>query len=199
MLSRYTRAMPTKPTTVKQYLDSLPADRREALGAIREVILANLDPAFEEGIQYGMIGYFVPHGVYPAGYHCDKTQPLPFVGLASNKNQMSIHLFCLYCDEGEKDRFVAAWAKTGKKLDMGKGCVRVKSLEGVPLDVLGKTIKRITAKRFIKAYEAGFGPEALAKRKTDRAASKSPAPKKPIKKPAAKKAATKSTAKKTRR
>lgn len=190
--------MPTKPTTVKQYLAALPKDRRDALGAIREVVLANLDPSFEEGIQYGMIGYYAPHSVYPAGYHCDTAQPLPFMSLASQKNHIGLYLFCIYCDEGEKDRFVAAWAKSGKKLDMGKSCVRVKNLEGVPLDVLGKTIKRITAKKFIRAYEGALSPagRAAAKKK---AATKNAGKNagKTAGKTAAKKTASKKTAKKT--
>ena len=78
--------MQSKATTVEQYLRELPADRREAISAVREVILKNLPQGFEEGMQYGMIGYFVPHKLYPAGYHCDPTQPLPFASLASQKN-----------------------------------------------------------------------------------------------------------------
>lgn len=198
--------MPTKPTTVKQYLAALPKDRREALAAIREAVLANLDPAFEEGIQYGMIGYYAPHSVYPAGYHCDAAQPLPFMSLASQKNHIGLYLFCVYCDEGEKDRFVAAWTKSGKKLDMGKSCVRVKSLEGVPLEVLGQTVKRITAKKFIKAYEGAISPAGreAAKKAAKKAAGKTVAKKtvkktakKAAKKPVVKKAAEKTAEKKT--
>lgn len=186
--------MPDKPTTVKQYLDSLPADRREALQAIREVILKNLDPAFEEGIQYGMIGYYLPHSVYPKGYHCDPRQPLPFASVASQKNHIGIYLFCVYCDEGEKERFAAEWTASGKRLDMGKSCVRVKNLEGVALGALGKAIKRATAKRFVKAYESALSPEGRAAAK--RAARASATPKKagtPAKKAA--KTASKKTAK----
>jgi hypothetical protein len=83
--------MQSKAATVEQYLASLPEDRRTALGAVRKVILNNLDKDFEEGMQYGMIGYYVPHRVYPAGYHCDPRQPLPFAGLASQKNYMSVY------------------------------------------------------------------------------------------------------------
>src|SRR4051794_7327914 len=88
--------MPTKPATVDAYLDSLPQDRRDALNQVRKVILANLDPQYEEGIQYGMIGYYVPHSVYPKGYHCDPKQPLPFAALGSPKSYMVLHLMCLY-------------------------------------------------------------------------------------------------------
>ena len=90
--------MQDKATTVEQYLSGLTADRRKAIEAVRQVILKNLDKDYEEGIQYGMIGYYVPHRVYPAGYHCDPKQPLPFAGLASQKNYMSLYLMCVYGD-----------------------------------------------------------------------------------------------------
>jgi hypothetical protein len=162
--------MPAKPTSVAQYLKALPPERREALQAVREVILDNLDSGYAEGIQYGMIGYFVPHSVYPAGYHCDPTQPLPFVSLASQKNHMAIYLFCVYTSEDEQRRFVEAWTKTGKKLDMGKSCVRFRKIDDVALDVIGRTIKRTPARKFIAAYEAAFAasgrPAAKTRKKT---------------------------------
>src|SRR5580693_637357 len=127
--------------TVAEYLDSLPADRRAAISAVREVIRANLDAGYEEGIQYGMIGYYVPHRLFPAGYHTDPEQPLPFAALASQKSHMALYLMGVYCGCAEgpggetKDTlwFREAWAKTGKKLDMGKACVRFKKLENVAL------------------------------------------------------------------
>src|SRR5262245_60629855 len=91
--------MTSKAKTVKDYLASLPDDRRAALSAVRDVILKNLDEDYEEGMQYGMIGYYVPHRVYPAGYHCDPKQPLPFVALGSQKNHMAIHMMCLYMND----------------------------------------------------------------------------------------------------
>ena len=146
--------MPKKPTTVEAYLASLPDDRREALEAIREVINANIGPEFEEGIQYGMIGWYLPHAEYPLGYHCDPDQPLPFASLASQKKHIGIYLFCVYCDADGKERFVEEWKATGKRLDMGAGCVRVKDLESVPLKVVAKTIKRAKAAKFVEAYES---------------------------------------------
>lgn len=169
-----------KPATVEAYLKNLPADRREAVSAIRDTINANLDPAFSEGIQYGMIGWSVPHSMFPDGYHCDPSQPLPFASVASQKNHIGIYLFCLYMDEAEQGRFADAWKATGKKLDMGKSCVRVKKLEDVPLDVLGEAIGRITAAGFVRQYQA------------QRAAAASG-----TKKPAAKKSVAKRTTKKT--
>ncbi len=148
--------MQSKAATVAEYLASLPADRRIALEALRKVIRANLDKDLEEGMQYGMIGYYVPHRVFPAGYHCDPKQPLPFAGLASQKNHMSMYFMALYAhgdSENELTRaFQDAWKKTGKKLDMGKACIRFKKLEDVPLEVVGATVKKLTAKSFIGAY-----------------------------------------------
>jgi hypothetical protein len=146
--------MPSKAKTVAEYLAELPADRRAALEAVRKAILKNLDKNYEEGMQYGMIGYYVPHKIYPAGYHCDPKQPLPFVCLASQKTCMSLHLCCMYGDSTQLKWFQKAWADAGKKLDMGKACVRFKKLEDVPLEVVGEAIRRIPAKEFIKTYES---------------------------------------------
>ncbi len=149
--------MPNKPITVAQYFAALPKDRRDALKAVRKVIRDNLDAGYAEGVQNGAIGYFVPHSVYPPGYHCDPTQPLPYLGLASQKHHMGIYLFCVYSSEAEQRWFREAWAKTGKKLDMGKSCVRFKKIDDVALDVLGKAIKRTPAKKFIAHYESALG------------------------------------------
>ena len=146
--------MQSKATTVQQYLSELPADRRAVIEAVRATLLQNLDPVFEEGVQYGMIGYYVPHRVYPAGYHCDPKQPLPFICLASQKSHMSLHLCCVYGHEEIDRRFREAWAKTGKKLDMGKACVRFRKLDDLALDVIGETIRRISAVAFIREYES---------------------------------------------
>src|SRR5215510_3289323 len=137
--------MQSKAPTVKQYLASLPPDRRSAIAAVRQVILANLDDSYEEGMQYGMIGYCVPHSVYPAGYHCDPKQPLPFAGLGSQKNHRSLYLMCSYSVPENERWFCQAWTKAGKRLDMGKGCVRFKKLEDVPLGVVGEAIARVPA------------------------------------------------------
>ncbi len=150
--------MRSKAKTVGQYLADLPDARREALEAVRAVILKNLPKGYEEGMQYGMIGYFVPHSVYPPGYHCDPKQPLPFAGLASQKNHMSIYLMCIYGSQEHEAWFRAAWTKTGKKLDMGKSCVRFKNIDDVPLKVIAAAIKRVGAKKFIAHYESVIKP-----------------------------------------
>ena len=148
--------MQSKATTVDQYLAELPEDRRAAIQAVRKVILKNLDKDFEEGMQYGMIGYFVPHGIYPAGYHCDPKQPLPFACLASQKNHMALYMMCLYGSGSEADRFQKEWAKTGKKLDMGKSCIRFKKLEDLALDVIGDAIRGVPATKYIEFYETAI-------------------------------------------
>ncbi|HEB52752.1 MAG TPA: DUF1801 domain-containing protein [bacterium] len=150
-------------TTVEQYLDGLPLDRRVAIEAVRQVVLDNLGPGFEEGIQYGMIGYFVPHSVYPNGYHCDPRQPLPYLSLAAQKNHFAIYLMGLYMDPDGAAWFERAWRATGKKLDMGRACVRFKKLEDVPLDVVAEAIRRMPAKRYIATYEAAFAGRGPAR------------------------------------
>jgi hypothetical protein len=156
-------ASPPMPATVEDYLASLTDERRDALQTVRKVILENLDKDYEEGIQYGMIGYYVPHRVFPAGYHCDPEQPLPFAGLASQKNFMAIYLMCLYSSAEQEAWFREAWAKSGKKLDMGKSCVRFKKLDDVPLDVIGQAIRRIPVRAFIENYQASIARSAKRK------------------------------------
>ncbi len=193
--------MQSKAATVEQYLSELPEDRRAALQAIREVILRHLPTGYAEGMQYGMIGYFVPHSRYPAGYHCDPRQPLPFGGLASQKNHMAVYLMCLYGNSAAEAAFRAAWSKTGRKLDMGKCCIRFKRLEDMPLEVLGKTIAAVSVDNYIAAYETALGsrggkasspaksksakPKATPASSPQRTAAKAPGKKTPGKKPAA--------------
>lgn len=156
--------MQSKAKTVAEYLKLLDPERREMIEAVRKVILANLDSEYEEGMSYGMIGYYVPHSVYPPGYHCDPKLPLPMGGLASQKNHCSVYLMTTYADgTPEEQWFRKAWAKTGKKLDMGKCCIRFRRIEDVALNVIGEAIRRVPARKFIAMYEAaraeggGFG------------------------------------------
>ncbi len=146
--------MQSKAATVKDYLAELPAERREAIEAVRAVVLKNLPKGYAEGMQYGMIGYFVPHSIYPSGYHCDPKQPLPFASLASQKNHMAVYLFCLYTEGDAAERFKADWKKTGKRVDMGKSCARFRKLEDAPLEMIGKAVKRCPIQKFIEQYEA---------------------------------------------
>jgi hypothetical protein len=181
--------MQSKATTVDAYLAELPEERRGAISAVRKVILANLDRDYKEGMQYGMIGYYVPHRVYPAGYHANPKQPLPFAGLASQKNYMSLYLMCVY-DAGEHGKwFQEAFARSGKKLDMGKSCVRFKRLVDLPLDVIGEAIRRVPARQFIKIYEAAIkdsisSPRRKAAKRRKPAARAAAGSKKPARKKA---------------
>jgi hypothetical protein len=146
--------MQSMAPTVKQYLAELPADRRAAIETVRQIVLKNLDSDYKEGMQYGMIGFYVPHRIYPPGYHCDPRQPLPFACLASQKNYMSLYLGCVYGDHDLARWFRDAWAKTGKKLDMGKSCVRFRKVEDLALEVIGEAIRRMPVRSFIAYYES---------------------------------------------
>jgi hypothetical protein len=190
--------MQSTATTVTAYLKSLTPERRKALEAIRKVIKKNLDKGFEEGIQYGFIGYYVPHKNYPYGYHCDPKQPLPFAALASQKKHIGVYLMGIYGSKKEEAWFRASWKKSGKKLDMGKSCIRAATLEGFDLKTIGEAIKRVTAARFVAGYEQSLEGSAagtkLAKRKAQATVGTTPK-----KKAAPKKAAKKAAKKPTRR
>ena len=157
--------MKSSATSVESYLAGLPEDRREAVKAVRDTILENLDAGYEEGIQYGMIGYYVPHRLFPAGYHCDPKQPLPFGSIASQKNHMAIYLMHLYMNPDQERWFRDAWKKTGKKLDMGKSCIRFKKLDDLALDVIGESIRRVPAKKYVATYQDNLAKSKSAKNK----------------------------------
>ena len=185
-------------STVKEYLESLPDDRRKAMTALRRVIRKNLAKGFKEGMQYGMLGYYIPLKRYPDTYN---GQPLGVVSLASQKGHMSLYLMCVYADSKLEKEFVAAWKKTGKRLNMGQSCVRFKTLDDIPLDVIGDTISKITVEGFLEQYEAVRANTKTGKRKAakKKVAKKKVAKKKVAKKKVAKKkVAKKKVAKKTR-
>lgn len=171
--------MQSKATTVAQYLQELPEDRRTAIAAVRDVILRNLDADLEEGMQYGMIGYYVPYRVFPEGYHCKPKQPLPYACLASQKNYMSLYLMSAYADgTPEEGWFRKAWAKSGKKLDMGKCCIRFKKADDLALDVIGEAFRRVGAKEHVAHYVSVIDPRTKrprSARPTAKAAPKSTA------------------------
>lgn len=146
--------MAAKPAaTVNAYLAGLPEERRKAISKVRAAVNKALPKGYREGMQYGMIGWFVPHSLYPNGYHCDPKQPVPFAGLASQKSYMSLYLMCIYGDEEHRKRFEEEWRKTGKRLDMGKSCIRFKGLDDLPLDVVTKAIARVPVDKFLSHYE----------------------------------------------
>ena len=142
------------PSTVAQYLAALPADRRAALSAVRKAINENLPDGYEEGMQFGMIGWYVPLSVYPAGYGENPKVPLSFVALGSQKSGMVLHFLCFYGHPTLSTWFTSEYKKSGKKLDMGKGCVRFKKLEDLALDVVGDTVARVSVEEHIANYRA---------------------------------------------
>ncbi len=169
----------SKATTVKEYLASLPADRRADVEKVRKVVNANLPGGFEEGMQYGMIGWYIPMARYPHAYN---GQPLAVCNLAAQKNYMALYLMTVYGHAATSAWFHAEYKKSGKKLDMGKSCLRFKTADDIPLDLIGKLIARVSPEQYIAFYEAVKGPpktKAKAKKSTPRdrpAARKRPAP-----------------------
>jgi Domain of unknown function (DU1801) len=152
--STVTTAAKSTVTTAAEYLAALPDERRRALAEVRNLVLANLAPGFEEGIQYGMLAYYVPHALYPKGYHVNPKLPLPCVSLASQKNHMALYLMCLYTGSELLEWFEAEWNKTGKKLDLGKSCLRFKQVDDLALDVVAALLRRVTVEAYVASYEA---------------------------------------------
>ncbi len=149
--------MQSKATTPDQYIAELPEERKEAMTKLRKVLLKNLPKGFEEMMGYGMMGYAVPHKLYPSGYHCDPKQPLPFMGMASQKNFISFYHMGMYADEKLLQWFQAEYPKHCKtKLDMGKSCIRFKKTENIPYDLLAELCKKMTPQQWIELYEKTF-------------------------------------------
>ncbi len=140
--------------TVETYLNQLVTERIEPMHKIRQSILDNLPKGFEECINYGMLGYVIPHSIYPAGYHCDPKLPLPFMGLASQKSHIGFYHMGIYADATLLNWFQAEYAKVCKyKLDMGKSCIRFKKMEDIPFDLIGELVGKISVKDWISMYE----------------------------------------------
>lgn len=146
--------MQSKATTVDQYLSEVPADRQAAMNKLRKVILKNLPKGFKETMGYGMMGYCVPHSIYPAGYHCNPKDPLPFMGMASQKNSINFYHMGIYADPKLLKWFTDEYVKAGVgKLDMGKSCVRFKKPENIPYALIGELCSKITVEKWIEMYE----------------------------------------------
>jgi hypothetical protein len=149
--------------TPEEYLASLPPDRREAISAVRDVIRRNLPDGFEEGMQFGMIGYYVPLERFPDTYN---GKPLGLAALASQKNHMALYLNNVYGDPKTERRFRERYAASGKKLDMGKSCVRFTRLDALPLDVIGRTIADTDVDSFLARYKEARGSSRRTRAKT---------------------------------
>jgi uncharacterized protein YdhG (YjbR/CyaY superfamily) len=146
--------MQSKASTPEQYLNELPEDRKEGIRKLRDVIAANIPKGFQEGMGYGMPGWDVPHSIYPSGYHCDPKQPLPFVGYASQKNNISFYHMGLYSNPELLNWFVSEYPKhSSRKLDMGKSCVRFKKTEHIPYELIGELMTKMTPQDWIALYE----------------------------------------------
>lgn len=141
----------------EEYISKLPDDRKEAIIKLRSVILENLPEGFTESMQYDMISYVVPHTYYPAGYHCDPKQALPFMSIASQKNFIAVYHMGVYSIKELSDWFTAEYPKYSKtKLDMGKSCIRFKKIEQIPYNLIGELTSKITPDEWITFYESNM-------------------------------------------
>ena len=137
-----------------EYISKLPEDRQQAMQKLREVLSQNLPDGFEETMSYNMIGYVVPHSIYPAGYHCDTKLPLPFINIASQKNYMALYHMGLYADERLLSWFQEEYPKhCSTKLDMGKSCIRFKKPDKIPFELIGELAGKMTVEQWIINYE----------------------------------------------
>ena len=144
--------------TPEAYLAELPEDRRAVMAQLRAAVLDNLPEGFEEVMSYGMLGYVVPHSLYPDGYHCDPKLPLPFMNLAAQKRFYAVYHMGIYTDPELMDWFQAAYAdRVPTKLDMGKSCIRLKNPKHIPFDLIGELAGKMTPQDWIARYEAGVG------------------------------------------
>lgn len=142
---------------IKDYLEKVPEERKIAITKLYETISKNLPKGFEEGISYGMMGWNVPLSTYPKGYHCTPGSPLPFIGMASQKNSINFYHMGMYADKQLYDWFVAEFPKHSKrKLDMGKSCVRFKKPEEIPFELLSELVSKMSPKEWIELYEKSF-------------------------------------------
>lgn len=141
-------------TSPEDYISQLPEERQEPIKKIRQVILDNLPKGMEEQMSYGMLGFVIPHSVYPDGYHCDPKTPLPFMNLASQKNFIAVYHMGMYAKKEVLDWFTAEYAKRCKyKLDMGKSCVRFKKINDIPYDLIGELAGKMSTEEWISIYE----------------------------------------------
>ncbi len=149
--------MKSDAKTIEEYIEQLPEERQEPIRKLHEIILENLSSGFSEEISYGMIGYVVPHSVYPAGYHCDTSRPLPFMSIASQKNFVAVYHMGIYAKPELLEWFTTEYAKHCKsKLNMGKSCIRFKKMEQIPYKLIGELVGKMTSEEWISIYEANI-------------------------------------------
>lgn len=149
--------MQYKAISPEDYISQIPKERQEAMKKLRKVIKDNLPKGFEEGMNYNMIGYYVPHSIYPNGYHCDTKLPLPFMNIASQKKFMALYHMGMYAKKEILDWFTSEYPKHCKyKLDMGKSCVRFKKIEDIPYELIGQLSAKMSVDEWIQVYENAF-------------------------------------------
>lgn len=149
--------MKIEGSTPDELIANAPQERKDALNKLRTTIQENIPKGFEECVNYGMIGYVVPHSLYPAGYHCDPKQPLPFLGFASQKNFIALYHMGIYADQELLNWFAYEFQQVSKtKLDMGKSCIRFKKPEHIPYELIGKLVSKMTPQDWITRYESAF-------------------------------------------
>jgi len=143
--------------SIEDYLKNLPEDRVKPIQKLRQTILENLPDGFEETMSYGMIGYVVPHRIFPAGYHCDPKLPLPFINIASQKNFVALYHMGMYADPSLLNWFTTEYSIHVKsKLDMGKSCVRFKKMDQIPYELIGELVKKMTPQNWIDCYQENY-------------------------------------------
>jgi len=146
--------MQSTATSVDQYIDELPEERKEVISKLRETVLNNLPDGYKECMNYGMIGYVVPHSIYPDGYHCDTALPLPFINIASQKNHIGFYHLGIYSDDDLLNWFTEEYKnKVPTKLDMGKSCIRFKNPRNIPFELLGELVSKVSVNSWIETYE----------------------------------------------
>lgn len=147
--------MKAQGATVEEILNNIPGDRAEAFTKLHTIIVDNLPEGFEAAISYGGLGYVVPHSVYPAGYHCKPAEPLPFAGIASQKNSINFYHMGIYANPELLEWFVTEYPKHSRqKLDMGKSCIRFKKMNEIPYALIGELMQKISVKDWVKIYES---------------------------------------------
>lgn len=152
--------------TVLEILMNVPQERVEPFNKLHEVIVKNLPKGFEPGISYGGLGYVVPHKLYPAGYHCKPSEPLPFAGIASQKDSINFYHMGVYADPKLLKWFVSEYPKhTRQKLDMGKSCIRFRKMDDIPYKLIGQLMKKMTVKDWVDMYERNYHPAHKKKKK----------------------------------
>ena len=147
--------MQYKADSPEDYISQIPEERQEVMRKLRKVIQDNLPKGFEEGMNYNMIGYVVPHSIYPGGYHCDPKLPVPFMNIASQKNFVALYNMGIYAKKEVFDWFTSEYSKQEKhKLDMGKSCIRFKKVDQIPFELIARLLKKMSSKEWITLYES---------------------------------------------